>query len=63
MKLCDFKNAEELTRFYMKTGFILLVDVFQKFIKVSTKEDTVNSLYCVSVCSYTHQCGIKTYWY
>ena len=43
----------------MKTEIILLVDVFEKFIKVSTKEYEINPLHCVSICSYTYQCGLK----
>ena len=43
----------------MKTDIILLADVFEKFIKVSTKEYGINTLYCVSICSYTYQCELK----
>ena len=38
IKLFNIKNGEELTRLYMKTNIILLPDVFEKFIKVSTKD-------------------------
>ena len=44
----------------MKTDNILLVDVFEKFIKVCCKEDGINRLYCVSIFSYTYQCGLKS---
>ena len=57
--LLDIKNGEELTRFYMKTDNILLVDVFEKFTKVSTKENGINPLYCLSICTYTYQWGLK----
>ena len=43
----------------MKTDIILLADVFEKFIKVSTKQYGTNTLDCVSICSYTYQCGLK----
>ena len=59
IKIFDIKNAEELTRLYMKTDIILLVDAFEKFIKVSTKENGINPINCVSICCYTYQCGLK----
>ena len=34
----DTKNGEELTQLYLKSDKILLVDVFEKVIKISTKE-------------------------
>ena len=37
----------------------MLTDVFEKFIKVSTKDYGINPLYCVSICSYTVQCCLK----
>ena len=43
----------------MKADNILLADFFEKYIKVSTKEYGINPLYCVSICSYTYQCGLK----
>ena len=43
----------------MKTDKILLADVFEKLIKVSTEESGIIAKYCVSVCSYTLQCGLK----
>ena len=43
----------------MKTDVVLLVDVFEKFIKVSTNEFKINPLYCVSLPGYTWQCGLK----
>ena len=59
IKFFNIKNGEELTRLYMKTDIILLTDVFEKFIKVSTKDYGINPLYCVSLCSYTLQCCLK----
>ena len=46
-------------RLYMKTVFILLADVFEKLIKVSTKDYGISPLYCVSICSYTLKCCLK----
>ena len=37
IKLLNVKNEERLTRVYMTTDFILLGDVFEKFVEVSTK--------------------------
>ena len=36
-----------------------MVDVFEKFVKVSTKDYGNNPLYCVSLPGYTHQCALK----
>ena len=58
VKLFDNKNGEELTRLYTKTDIILLVDVFEKYIKLS-KECGITPLCCASMCSYTYQCGLK----
>ena len=43
----------------MKTDNILLAEIFEKYIKVSTEEYGINPLYCNSICSYTYQCGLK----
>ena len=43
----------------MKSDVILLADVFEKFVKVSIKENGINSLYCVSLPGYTCQCALK----
>ena len=36
-----------------------MADVFEKFVKVSTKEYKINPLYCVSLPGYTYQCALK----
>ena len=36
-----------------------MADVFEMFLKVSTKEFGINPLYCVSLPGYTWQCGLK----
>ena len=54
-ELFDIKNGEELTRLYFKSDVILLPDVFEKFVKVSTEEYGINPLYCVSLPGYTYQ--------
>ena len=43
----------------MKSDVLLLVCVFEKFIKVSVNEFGINPLYCVSLPGYTWQCGLK----
>ena len=59
IKLFDIKNGEELTKLYCKSDVILLADVFEKFVKVSTEEYKINPLYCVSLPGYTYQCALK----
>ena len=59
IKLFNIKDGEELTKLYCKTDVILLADVFEKFVKVSTKEYKINPLYCVSLPGYTYQCALK----
>ena len=43
----------------MKSDVILLADVLEKFIKVSTKEYGFNPFLCVSSPSHTNQCAFK----
>ena len=59
IKLFNIKDGEELTKLYCKSDGILLVDVFEKFVKVSTEEYKINPLYCVSLPGYTYQCALK----
>ena len=59
IKLFNIKDGEELTRLYCKSDVILLADVFENFVKVSTKEYGINPLYCVSLPGYTYQCALK----
>ena len=59
IKLFNIKVGEELTKLYCKSDVILLGDVFEKIIKVSTKEYKINPLYCVSLSGYTYQCALK----
>ena len=59
IELFDIKNGEELTQLFFKSDVILLADVFEKFVKVSTKENGINPLYSVSFPGYTYQCALK----
>ena len=59
IKLFNIKDGEELTKLYCKSDIILLADVFEKFVKVSTKEYKINPLFCVSLPGYTYQCALK----
>ena len=59
IKLFHIKDGEELTKLYCKSDVIFLADVFEKFVKVSTKEYKINPLYCVSLPGYTYQCALK----
>ena len=59
IELFNIKNGKELTKLYLKSDVILLSDVFQKFVEVSTEEYGNNPLYCVSLPGYTYQCALK----
>ena len=59
IKLFNIKDGGELTKLYCKSDVILLADVFEKFVKVSTKEYKIIPLYCVSLPGYTYQCALK----
>ena len=59
IKLFNIKDGVELTKLYCKTDLILLADVFEKFVSVSTEEYKNNPLYCVSLPGYTYQCALK----
>ena len=58
-KVFHVKNGEDITRLYLKSDVILLADVFEKFVKVSSKEYGINPLYCISLPGYTYQCALK----
>ena len=58
-KIFNFKNGEELTKLYCKSDVILLADVFEKFVKLSTGEYGINPPYCVSLPGYTYQCALN----
>ena len=49
IKVVDIKNGEKLTKSYLEGDVVLLADVFETFVKVSTKEYGINPLYCVSL--------------
>ena len=49
------KSGEELTKLYLKSDVLLLADVFERFVKVSTKENRINPLHCFFLPSYTYQ--------
>ena len=59
IKLIDIINGEDLTKLYCKSDGILLADVFENFLKVSTKKYGINPLYCVSLPGFTYQCALK----
>ena len=57
--MLNIKRGKELTKLYLKSDVILLADVFEKYVKVSTGEYGINPLYCVSLPGYTYQCALK----
>ena len=59
INLFNIKKGEELTLLYLKSDVILLADVFEKIIKVSTKKYGINPLYCVTSPGYTCQSALN----
>ena len=59
IKLFNIENREELTKLYLKSDVLLLICVFEKFIRVSVNKFGINLLYCVILPGYTWQCGSK----
>ena len=59
IKVFDFKNGEEITKLNSKSDVILLADVFEKFVKLSTEEYGYNPLYCNFLPEYTYQSALK----
>ena len=55
----NIKSGKELTKLYSKSDVIILADVFEKFVKVSTEEYGINPVYCVSLPGYTYQYALK----
>ena len=47
------------TQLYLKSDYLLLTFVFEKFIKASINEFRINPWYCVSLLGYTWQCILK----
>ena len=52
IKLFNIKCGEKLTEIYLKSDILLLICVFEKFIKVSINEFGINHLYCCIVLVY-----------
>ena len=59
IEIFNIKDGDQLTKLYCKYDVILLADVFEKFVNVSTEEYKNNPLYCVSLPGYTYQCALK----
>ena len=59
IKVFDNKNREDLTKLYLKSDVVLLADVFENFVKVSTEEYGIYPLYCISLPGYTYQIALK----
>ena len=55
----DIKNGEEITKLYCKSDVILLADVIETLVKISSEEYGINPLYCVNLPSYTNHCALK----
>ena len=58
-KLSDIKNGEGLTTLYLKSDVLFSARVFEIIIKVSINGFGINLVFCVSLPSYTWQCGLK----
>ena len=59
INMFDFEKRGEITRLYCKRDVIILADVFEEFVKVSTEDYGSNPLDCVSLTGNTYQCAFK----
>ena len=59
MKKNKIENGRELTMLYLKMDVLQLADVFENFVKSSTREYKINSLYSYSLPGYTWKAGLK----
>ena len=48
----NIKNGEELKKIYLKSDVILLVEISEKFFKVSIKDFDINPSFCLSLPGY-----------
>ena len=55
----DIRLGVKLTELHLKSDVILIADVFEKFIEVSTKKNGVNPFFCVGLPGCTYQCALK----
>ena len=53
------ENGRELTMLYLKMDVLQLADVFENFVKNSTREYKINPLYSYSLPGYTWKAGLK----
>ena len=53
------KNGRELTMLYLKMDVLQLADVFENFVKSSTRDYKINPLYSYSLPGYTWKAGLK----
>ena len=53
------ENGRELTMLYLKMDVLQLADVFENFVKSSTREYKINPLYSYSLPGYTWKAGLK----
>ena len=53
------ENGRELTMLYLKRDVLQLADVFENFVKSSTREYKINPLYSYSLPGYTSKAGLK----
>ena len=59
MKLFNIKDRGESTKIFCKSDVILLADVFEKIVKVPSKDHDINPFYCESLPGYTYQCALN----
>ena len=55
----DIMDGQELTMLYLKMDVLQIADVFENFVKNSTREYNINPLYCYFLPGYTRKAGLK----
>ena len=59
IEVTDIKKGEHLTKLCLKKDVFSKTYVFEKIVNVSTKEDGIHPLYCISLPGYTYQSALK----
>ena len=54
------QNGKEIRKLYLRRDIVLLISVFENFIKLSNNEFDFNLFYTLCLPGFTMQCGLET---